>query len=319
MTKFNDIRLVPNIVSTIESRSDVNIDNSLGEHILKLPILASPMVDVCNAYVCNVLNQYGAMGFIHRFQAIECQTKEYLQARQAGCAIGIGQFDRFKSLYNVGCRLFIIDAANGAHINVERTIEQCLTYADDVEFIVGNVASSLTYKWCQSLSHVVGVRVGIGTGLGCITKDMTGILSEPSPLLQTCRHKKQNASIIYDGGIRSVSDICKAVALGADFVMIGSMIASCSDSPAQENNGYKIYRGSASDEIQRQYNGREPKYVEGITTQIHQAGVISELCNRIKNGLQSCFSYFNAKTLQEFRNNVKRSIINGMDNSSDYF
>lgn len=314
MTKFSDIRLMPEVVSHVMSRSDVTLKANIGSYALEMPVLASPMVDVCHSKVCNALTEFkGGMGFLHRFQSINEQALEYTLCLHAGAAIGVRDLDRFKALYEVGCRLFIIDCANGAHINVARTIDECLDEQDkDVEFIIGNVASAKTFEWCQDLDNVVGIRVGIGSGAACTTKDATGILTDPFPLLEDCADSaRRGVSIIWDGGVQSVGDMCKAL-MYADLVMVGRIFAAATDSPAQtirrdgegkEYNFYKKYHGSASAFNQALYR-ENPGYIEGTGVLLESTETLYEIIVRIRQGIQSCCSYFNAHNLKEFRNNV---------------
>ena len=121
--------------------------------------------------------------------------------------------------------------------------------------------------------------------------------------------------MIADGGIKEPQDFCKAIACGADAIMMGSLIAATADSPAEIINisGYdtgvymrqfKNYHGSASFEIQQSYKNR-PRYVEGRTRMLEYTGqTLEELIIKFTDGLKSSMSYFNALTLDEYRKNI---------------
>ena len=125
---YDDLTLVPRVVSTLQHRSDARPEIQFGPFQLALPLIGSPMPDVCGEKMCRVLAQEGALGILHRFQSIESQQHEFelvhhqddIDTPAVGAAIGItGDYrERFQALYAAGCRLFCLDTANGAHLQV---------------------------------------------------------------------------------------------------------------------------------------------------------------------------------------------------------
>lgn len=317
-----NINLVPKVISEINSRDEIDISTDFCGIKLKIPIIASPMVDVCNGRIAKTMYNNGAYGIIHRFNTIESQVEEFLTAeKNAGCAIGLQDgIERFKYLYKEGCKIFCIDTANGANKNVFRLIDEIFNtsiaykYGQDYHLIIGNVASGVCYKELCFRRNVSGVRLLIGSGAACETTKSTGIYNNPFLLLKECEIEEekipripQSVSKIIDGGIKEPGDFSKCIALGANVIMIGSLIAACTDSCAKMVNVnhdiYKKYRGSSSFEIQNSY--KEPRYIEGTLRLLPQSDEnISEMLNRFANGLKSCCSYFNAKNLQELRKNI---------------
>lgn len=166
MYEFSNICLVPRVISTIKSRSDV--DTSVKKDLIKmnLPIIASPMRDVCDGKFANKLIEKGCYAIMHRFCTIEEQVSEFLCNKNMAAAIGVNgdYIDRFNALYNAGCRVFCIDVANGATTLVKNITENLSDKFNDVKFIVGNVASKEAYLFVSSLPNVIGVRVGIAGG-----------------------------------------------------------------------------------------------------------------------------------------------------------
>lgn len=312
MYEFSNICLVPRVISTIKSRSDV--DTSVKKDLIKmnLPIIASPMRDVCDGKFANKLIEKGCYAIMHRFCTIEEQVSEFLCNKNMAAAIGVNgdYIDRFNALYNAGCRVFCIDVANGATTLVKNITENLSDKFNDVKFIVGNVASKEAYLFVSSLPNVTGVRVGIAGGSACTTKNATGVYYPMASLIIECKSVKTDLMplIIADGGIKESSDCCKALALGADCVMMGSVLAASTESPAElikrDKQFYKLYHGSASFEIQKIKNSK-PKYIEGRTRLIDYEGEsIDQILDRFDDGLRSSMSYFNAYNLEEYRENV---------------
>jgi IMP dehydrogenase len=308
---LDDIYLIPRVVSNIISREAINTSVTIGNAKLKMPIIASPMRDVCDGAFGQKLVRNGCYGILHRFSSIEEQHNDYCRFHEMAAAIGVnGDFvERFEALYNAGCRVFCVDTANGANILVKKCIEKLIGIHDDVKFIVGNVASAETFVWCANLDNVIGVRVGIAGGNACTTKDSTGVYQPMGSLIKECRKVKDEgylkALIIADGGIKNTEHFCKALAIGADVVMLGSVLAAASDSPAdlikRDGRFYKVYHGSASFEIQSIYRDK-PKYIEGKTVLLDfNNETLEQIVARFSDGLRSSMSYFDAKNLEEFR------------------
>jgi len=197
---YDDISIVPRVISEQEHR---NGDTSIECFGIKLdvPIIASPMPDVCNGWMAHKLATTGALGIIHRFQKIEEQVKQYQTAgllpsqnifqfnpKYCACAIGVTDDyqERFKALYNAGCRIFCLDTANGANRLVEKAVKwirkQTQLHVNagfnpnnhKVYLIAGNVATREGYKFLADLG-VDAVRVGIAGGSVCETKNETGV------------------------------------------------------------------------------------------------------------------------------------------------
>ena len=318
---FCDISLIPRYISSIKSRDDIKIEVDFAGIKLTNPILGSPMKDVCHGEMALQLYKLGGLGIIHRFMRIEEQITEHTKCsedfkqRPCGCAIGINgdYLERFEELNKRGCKIFCIDVANGANTEVVKVVDQLVKKDPSISIIVGNVASKECFEWLQDYPQICGIRVGIATGRGCSTKDATGICSgQVTSILECAKIKKPGVALIADGGIKSPSDYCKALALGADVVMLGSLIAHTKESPAEiiNQNGhlYKVYNGSASFNIQKEYR-ITPKYIEGKTVMLDYDGeTIENLVNRLNDGLRSSMSYMGARTLEEYRANINFNI-----------
>jgi len=148
------------------------------------------------------------------------------------------------------------------------------------------------------------IRVGIGGGSICSTRIQTG---HGIPTLQSvidCAESDRSAKLIADGGMKTPGDIAKAIAAGADFVILGSLLAGTDESPGQviEQEGRKIkrYRGMASPEAQYQWRGRTTS-IEGVSHHVDYRGTLFEVIYSLCRGLKSGMSYSGARSLVEFR------------------
>lgn len=308
---FRDVSLVSRQVSTISSRDEIDTSVEFCGRKLSVPIIASPMKDVCDGHVANLMMEYGAFGIIHRFSSVAQQVAEYQRAKGAGCAIGInGDWEeRYNALYKAGCRIFCIDVASGANKNILPNIEH-IRRDEDTYIIIGNTVSAEGFLFLE-FNNVNAVRVGVAGGTGCTTKNATGIYHPMISLIKETYHGRQDhrVSIISDGGIKEPSDFCKAIIFGADVCMLGSLIANTKESPAekiQKGDGkwYTQFSGSASEKVQELYKDL-PRYIEGKTTHIeYKEERLKELLNRFVEGLRSSMSYFNSRNLEEYRKNI---------------
>ena len=314
---YDQLTLVPRVVSTLHHRADARPEVQLGPFQLDLPLIGSPMPDVCGEAMCRVLAQEGAMGILHRFHSIENQLREFEQVHQLndssvpaiGAAVGItGDYrERFQALYAAGCRFFCLDTANGAHTQVKRAMEWIREQASDIFLLAGNVASAEAFTALEEWG-ADAIRVGIAGGSVCETRTETGVfLPTPYAVAEVVMVRKR-ALIIGDSGVRTPADFCKLLALGADAVMVGSALAGTKEAPGQviamDGKKYKVMRGAASFSVQQQSGNASPGYVEGTETIVPYRDTVTAVLHRYLAGLQSSMSYMNACTLEEYRNNV---------------
>ena len=314
---YDDVLLVPQY-SSIRSRSEVNIGSVLdGPHAMlrfSLPIIASPMDTISESEMGIAMWQEGGLAVIHRYNSVEeqCEIVDQVLFAKANVAAAIGTsgdyLDRATSLYDAGVRILCVDVAHGHHILMKETLEDLRNvFADTVHIMAGNVATLEGYNdlvdWGAD-----SVRCNIGGGSICSTRIQTG---HGVPGLQTiidCAKSDRGAPIIADGGIRNAGDIVKALAAGADFVMLGSLLAGTDETPGDVINTrkgkFKSYRGMASKDAQIEWRGNTAS-LEGIATTVPCKGPVDDILEELSRGIRSGFSYSGARTLGEFQAKAK--------------
>jgi IMP dehydrogenase len=310
---YNDVLLVPQY-SDIESRSEVVLTSQLDAEIeLSSPIISSPMDTVTSVPMAIAMDRAGGLGIIHRYNCVEVQALMMKDLYCAGvktpaAAIGMtGDYmERAEALTKAGAKLLCIDVAHGHHAMMERSLKTLKDYfGTDTHIMAGNVATREGYEdlvdWGAD-----SIRCNIGGGSICSTRIQTG---HGVPGLQTifdCASSGWDVPIIADGGIKSSGDIVKALGAGADFVMVGSLLAGTDETPGTvvtEKNGarYKIYRGMASRDAQSDWRGRLTSAPEGVSTTVPYRGSVEEILQDLNMGIRSGFSYTGARSLSEFQ------------------
>ena len=310
---YDDVTLAPRMTSTLPHRSDAHPEVQLGPVRLLLPMLGSPMPDVCGVDMCVALAADGALGILHRFQTIGAQVADLQRVLHhggpTGAAIGsTGDYrERFQRLTDAGCRVICIDTANGAHVQVAEAIAWIRAHDPGVFVIAGNVASAEGFAWLED-AGADAIRVGIAGGSVCETRNETGVFVPTPHAVAEAAQVRRSALIIGDSGVRHPADLCKLLALGADCVMVGSALAGTQEAPGRviviDGKKYKIMRGAASFSVQQEYGGEDPEYIEGAETMVPYKGSVAGVVRRYLAGLRSSMSYMNARTLDEYRQNV---------------
>lgn len=230
----------------------------------------------------------------------------------------------------------LIDIANGHMKKMINTVKKAKEkYGNRLFIMAGNVANPDTYVELSE-AGADAVRIGIGNGNGCLTTQQTGIGYPMASLIRECHNRSilmlnNRALIIADGGMKSYSDIIKALALGADYVMVGSLLNKCLESCGETrvfkyfkidpysnlaeflfHKGYKLtkrFRGMSTKEVQKNWGNEVLKTSEGVVRIRPVEYTISQWRNNMEDYLRSAMSYTNCKTLEEFIGNVKFNVI----------
>ena len=301
---YDDISLIPTEISRIKSRKEVDTATNFLGIKLSVPIISSPMESVTGIEMAKELYNLGCLGIVNRFDSSLDELLSNKNGIRKINAISIAlntPIDLVKKL-SEGRKIICIDTANASNREVLKKTEQVKMNVD-VKVVVGNIAHG------ASLKHLVdsgadGVRVGIGSGSVCSTSIQTGIgIGQVSSILDVLFSRKESKlkiAIIADGGIKGAGDVAKAIALGADAVMLGRLLAGTRETPGEvirySDQLWKKYRGSASFGVKM-----KNEFIEGEETMVAYKGAVANVVNAVSDGLRSSMSYMNCRTIEDLR------------------
>lgn len=316
---YDDVLLKPRR-SRVQSRREVKTNLKLSENInLEVPVISANMSTVTEKEMAQAMYDGGGLGIIHRFMSVDDQVDHIKSINgMVGASVGINSqsVKNARKYVEAGANLICVDIAHG---HLERCLETVNKLnnelSSEITIIAGNVA---TKKGTKDLAEAGAdvVKVGIGPGSTCITREKTGVGVPQFTAVKRASEVLENTdkSIIADGGIKSIGDACKAIMAGSDAVMVGSMVAGCEESPSPliERNGQKkkIIRGMASEKERKDYK-LDPKgtAVEGGEKKISYTGPVKNKLLEFKNGFQSSISYCGGTNFKEAREKAKFELI----------
>ena len=320
---FDDILLVPQR-SSISSRKEVSLYSTIGQGTkrsigLKVPIIAAPMDTVCEWEMASAMRDAGGLGIIHRYMSIEKQQEQVEKAVASSGVVGgsVGTKGSFESdatsLVSAGASIILIDTANGHNdyaINAVKSLRSI--FGRDVHIMAGNVSTSDGYERLAD-AGADSIRVGIGGGSVCTTRVVTGHGVPTLASIMDIRSKFKNGDgpdIIADGGIRNSGDAAKALAAGANAIMVGRVLAGTHESPGEIVNGQKVFRGMASAEAQSDGLG-SVSGVEGVATTVPFIGNVADVISEFEAGLKSALSYAGVEDLIDFHSQSMYNRVSG--------
>lgn len=234
----------------------------------------------------------------------------------AGVGIAVDTIERVSALINAQVDVIVVDTAHGHSRGVIDMVKRIKKKFPDVELVAGNVATAEGTKELI-LAGVDAVKVGIGPGSICTTRVVTGVGVPQITAIYECSKAaaKSGVPIIADGGIKQTGDIAKAIAAGADSIMIGGLFAGTEESPGDkmiyEGRSYKVYRGMGS--IGAMQKGSKDRYFqdveediqklvpEGIEGRVPYKGHLADIVYQMMGGLRSAMGYCGVKTIQELK------------------
>lgn len=270
-----------------------------------------------------VVDEYGKLKGLITFKDIQKKRrhpgacKDKLGRLRVGAAVGVTSdtMDRVTALFNAGVDVIIVDTAHGHSKGVITMVKQ-IKSRFDVQLIAGNVATGEATRDLIK-AGADAVKVGIGPGSICTTRVVAGVGVPQVTAIMECAKvaSKSRIPVIADGGIKQTGDIAKAIAAGADSVMLGSLFAGVDESPGEkilyEGRSYKMYRGMGSIEAMKE--GSKDRYFqdveddiqklvpEGIEGRVPSKGSLSETVHQMVGGLRAAMGYCGSRTIAEMK------------------
>ena len=321
---FDDVLLLPRFSNILPSDTDISL-NLTKKIKLKTPFLSSAMDTVTESVMAIAIAKSGGIGIIHRNLDIKKQSKEVEKVKRkklfVGAAIGTSSEDlkRAKSLIDSGVDLIVIDTAHGHSEKVLKTLSK-VKKNGKIPICAGNIATAEAAKKLYNSGADI-IKVGIGPGSICTTRMVAGIgVPQISAIMEVHKAlKRKKIKIISDGGIKFSGDIAKAIAAGADAIMMGSIFAGTQESPGKKfkigNKFYKQYRGmgsigamsagSSNRYFQKNYKDKSKFVPEGVEGRLEYKGNVSKIIYQLKGGLKSSMGYIGAKKLDDIKKNAK--------------
>lgn len=306
---FDDVLLVP-AYNHHESRRivDTSVTDRLEKLSLSLPVMSSNMDTITESKMANFMHAKGGIGVLHRFLSIADNIKEF-QACTGPVFVSIGcsqaELERAEALRDAGADFYCVDVAHAHAKYVGKTLKSLRQILGSRCIMAGNVATYAGADYLASCGADI-IKAGIGGGSVCSTRIKTGFGIPMLTCIQDCT--RSDRSIVADGGLKTAGDIVKALAFGADFVMIGGMLAGTEPTPGEiitkaDGTQVKAYRGMASREAQESFLGQmhEWKTAEGVATEVPYRQQADMIIADIIGGLRSGLTYAGANTITELQ------------------
>lgn len=323
---YDDVLLIPQY-SEIQSRSQIDTSVTLGTKKFKYPIVSANMDTITGMRMAQAMHKAGAFYILNRHQYINYDFEDWRAIIERipikSFCVGVKERDKkfleFLSYDDTweSEELFItIDVAHGhskAVIDQIKYIRSQFAHMGKINIIAGNVA---TYEGAEALveAGADAIKIGIGPGSLCSTRIVTGCgYPQLSAIynIATYFHNSgiKNIKLIADGGIKNSGDIVKALAAGADMVMLGSLLAGTVETPGQvytrpDGSSYKVYRGQASFEAQNDQKKESSEiYAEGVykeTPYTHRN--VEQVVEELMKGVRSGMSYCGSRDIDELHN-----------------
>ncbi len=308
---FDDVLIVPS-KSDVKSRKDPDLQTRLTKSArLQIPLISANMDTVTEFEMAIAMGELGGLGILHRFMAADEQARQARLVAEknfpwVGASIGVNQDFRERAgvLIQAGVNVMVIDIAHGHSTQMMDTIKFLKDKFPNLQVIAGNVA---TPEATQDLieAGADAIKVGIGPGSMCTTRIITGCGVPQLTAIAMCYEASSGSGVplIADGGIKTSGDIVKAIAAGAESVMLGSLLAATFETPGEIKKGMKLYRGMASKSAQVSWRGELPvgMAAEGESTLVPCKGRARDVVMELTGGLRSGMSYVNATQISEIK------------------
>ncbi|PLX40777.1 MAG: IMP dehydrogenase [Hyphomicrobiales bacterium] len=249
-----------------------------------------------------------------------CKDEQGRLRVAAATTVGDKGFERSEHLIDAGIDLLVVDTAHGHSSRVLDSVRRIKNQSNQVQILAGNVATSEAAKALID-AGADSIKVGIGPGSICTTRIVAGVGVPQLSAIMECvaAARKQNIPVIADGGIKFSGDMAKAIAAGADCVMIGSLFAGTEESPGEvflyQGRSYKAYRGMGS--VGAMARGSADRYFqqdikdsyklvpEGIEGQVPYKGPLESVLHQLTGGLRAAMGYTGSSTIQELQSRAE--------------
>lgn len=308
---INEVMTSQNLITVKEGTSLQEAELILEKHkIEKLPVITGD----------NILVGLITFRDITKHTTKPNSNKDQFGRLRVAAAVGVTEdvLDRVEALYKVGVDAIVVDTAHGHTKGVLKVVNKIKSKFSNLDVVVGNIATAEAAKYLIDIG-ADGVKVGIGPGSICTTRVIAGVgYPQLSAIIEVAKALKgTDVPIIADGGIRYTGDIPKAIAAGADSVMLGSLLAGTKESPGEtviyEGRKYKTYRGMGSVEAMKM--GSKDRYFqdveddlkklvpEGIVGRVPYKGDLDESIHQFLGGLRAGMGYCGAKDIETLKEN----------------
>jgi IMP dehydrogenase len=318
---FDDVTLVPQYSSVLPNQT--NTKTELNKNLkLNIPLLSSAMDTVTESKMAIAMARSGGLGIIHKNLNPKSQALQVKKIKKkkffVGAAVGTNEedIDRIYKLLESKVDLIVVDTAHGHTKKVLTIIKKIKQISKNSIVCAGNIATGKAAKFLADAGADI-VKVGMGPGSICTTRLVTGIgVPQLSAVLDVKKAlKNYKTKIISDGGIKFSGDIAKALAAGANAVMVGSLFAGTTESPGKifKHKGklYKNFRGMGSsgamsagsaDRYFQEKNKNISKYVaEGVEGIVQFKGSVNKIIYHLIGGLKSSMGYMGSKTIKDLQ------------------
>ena len=336
---YNDVAIVPAVISNISSRKECIPFDGNGFY----PLFTAPMTNVVDFEAAEEFEKNNIYSILPRMYSFT-ERINYARQTKRWVAVSLKEFsDNFLELReeNFGLKI-LIDVANGHMAVLYELAKKCKDlYGNNITLMVGNIANPETYKYAI-YAGISYVRCSIGTGKGCLTTSnvsthfpIVSLIDEIYKIKKEYSEKngikiEQLPKIVADGGIRNYSDVIKALAVGADYVMVGGLFSSLLGSAGEmvdtsmsvshitrtnvtfsdgkffaegkEITPKKLFYGMASKNGQKDFGNKILKTSEGLVKWIDMKHTISGWVENFDSYLRSAMSYTNSKNIDEMKN-----------------
>ncbi|MBU0597611.1 IMP dehydrogenase [Patescibacteria group bacterium] len=316
---FDDVLLTPRASSV--RLQEVGLSTYLTKKIvINIPIVAAAMDTVSEVAMAVAIGKLGGISILHRNCTVKYEADMVKQAKKrnviVGAAVGPHDIKRAIALDNAGVDVLVVDCAHAHNLRVVQSAKK-IKKSVKAQVAVGNIATASAAQKLASFADAI--KVGVGPGSICTTRVVAGVgVPQLTAIMEVVKvARKFKVPIIADGGVRFSGDIVKALAAGAQCVMVGSMLAGTKESPGKliyvGGRQVKIYRGMGSlgamdkgQSSDRYFQKGNKKYVpEGVEGVIEYKGGVNEVVYQMIGGLRSGMGYIGAHTINDIPKQAK--------------